>query len=187
MERFDPTLYDYGVPLLAHAKVYHLAHYKAIDPLRALALHHLLASLWRIDPVDPATGSHNIAGIAELAHYVYENTDHLDNNEEPLRRLVSDFIARNFSALESNSKMVDFLGEGGDVVTDVMRKVSRGGFVTSRSDSAARAPNRYVAKLFVSRFFARRFLGGRVIMNCYGDSSSLGAPTLICRTTTCTS
>lgn len=178
LERFDPALYDYGEVLLSHAKVYSLAHYKAIDTLRALALHHLLASLLRLDSVDPTTGSHNVVHIAELARYVYDNTDHLENHEEPVRRLVSNFIARNISALESNPKMADFLGEGGDVVTDVIGKVSRGCFVSLSSDSVSRAPNRYVSKLFVSDSIRDNVFLVGVKMNWYGDSLCPGDPTL---------
>lgn len=152
--RFDPAKYDYGDVLLSHAKVYHLAHYKEIYPLRALALQHLLVSLWRMDPIDPHTGSHNMVRIVELVRDVYDNTDHLENHEEPLRGLVSDYVARNFSSLQSLPKMADLLGEGGDLVMDITAKLARGpsaSWLHVCADSASRAPSRYIARLFVSR------------------------------------
>lgn len=150
---FDPAQYNYREVLLSHAKVYHLANHLALERLRTLALHHLLNTLSRIDPMVPASGSHLAGNIVDFARYVYANTDRLEIHEEPLRKLVSHFIGFNFSTLKSSPEMVRLLGEGGDIVMDVMvnvnnrQPVSRTPIVPA---TVTRSPNRYVAKLLVS-------------------------------------
>lgn len=142
--------YDYGDALLSHAKVYHLAHYKAIDPLRMQALQLLLDLLSRIDPMDVSSGSDNAGSIVDLARYVYDNTDNLENHEEPLRRLVSHFIASNFLALRSTSDIARLLGEGGDIVVDVMDNLYRGSPASLRSIRSDPNIPRYVSGIKVS-------------------------------------
>lgn len=149
LEGFNPAQYDYKEALLSHAKVYQLAHYKAIDPLQVYALELLRQTLRRIDPINPAKGAHNIVGVFELARNVYANTDHLENHVEPLRSLVSNFIARNFSALQSAPEMVHFLGEGGAIVLDVMATLSVG-LPMAIHPRPISSPTRYVSKLLVS-------------------------------------
>lgn len=135
--------------LLAHAKVYHLAHYKAIDPLRAMALGHVDRVLSEIDPVNSPVGS---VTFVDFIRYVYANTDHLDHHEEPLRSLVSNFVARNFNTLRSAPAIAKLLSEGGDIVMDVMVAVSRGPSLSLPSAaSVALYPTRYIQWLQVSR------------------------------------
>lgn len=143
--------YDYGDALLSHAKVYHLAHYKAIDALRMQALRHLLDFLSRIDPMEDSSGSDNAAGIVSLARYVYDNTDHLENHEEPLRRLISHFIASNFLALRSTSYLAQMLGEGGDIVVDVMDNLHRGTSVSLNPICSDPGGTRYISNISVRR------------------------------------
>lgn len=122
---FDPAIYNYGEALLAHAKVYHIAQYMEILPLQATALQHLLDTLSSMNPIVASSGSHNVGGIVELARYVYANTNHLENDEEPLRRLVSYFVASNFSVLKSTPDLGQLFIGGGDIVMDVMENVFR--------------------------------------------------------------
>lgn len=150
LEGFDPAKYDYKEALLSHAKVYQLAHYKAIDPLQVYALELLRQTLRRINPINSAKGAHNIVGVVELARNVYANTDHLENHVEPLRSLVSNFIARNFSALQLAPEMVHFLGEGGAIVLDVMAILSVGLPMAIHPRPMSSSPTRYVSKLLVS-------------------------------------
>lgn len=152
LRQFDLAQYDYGRALFADAKVYQLAHYKAIDALRALALQHLQKTLLSLDPVGAITGSHNLAALFELMRDVYANTDHLENRVEPLRAIVSTFITRNFSALQTHPTMLDLLGEGGDLVLDVLRKLSTGPIFPSPGLPVPlhSAPRRYIARLRVS-------------------------------------
>lgn len=123
LEKFDPSCYDYKEALLSHAKVYVLAHYKSIDSLQTLALQRLLMTLSRINPINPY--SHIALNIVDLVSYVYSNTDNPANSEEPLRRLISQFVALNFSALQTKEEVMELMGEGGDFVKDVMSKIGR--------------------------------------------------------------
>lgn len=123
LESFEPSQYDYKETLLSHAKVYALAHYKSVNVLRSLALKHLITTLSRISPVQP--NSHIILNVIDLVNYVYSHTDSLASSEEPLRRLVSQFAALNFTALYTKEEMVEFISEGGDFITDLMTKVNR--------------------------------------------------------------
>lgn len=158
LARFDPAKYDYGDTLLAHAKVYHLAHYKAIDKLRTMALQHLLDTLSRMDPVLPSSAAHNVGGIVGLAQYAYANTDRLEKHEEPLRRLVTHFIASNFLILKSTPDMGVLFSAGGDIVMDVMENVFRGppaavALETRPETSLTRRESvQYVSEICVSRF-----------------------------------
>lgn len=109
----------YPEGLLVHAKVY---HYKAIELLQAMALGHVDRALRKIDPVNSPVA---LVPFVEFIRYVYANTDHLDHHEEPLRSLVSNFVARNFKALRSAPAIAQLLCEGGDIVMDVMVAVSK--------------------------------------------------------------
>lgn len=142
--------YNYGDALLSHAKVYHLAHYKAIEALRMQALKHLLDFLSRIDPMEVCSGSDNAEGIVGLARYVYDNTDHLENHAEPLRRLISHFIASNYSALRSTPDLARLLGDGGDIVVDVMDNLHRGTSVSLKPICSDSDRDRYISNISVS-------------------------------------
>lgn len=138
----------YAEVLLAHAKVYHLAHYKAITTLQAMALGHVDRTLNKIDPVNSHVAS---VPFVDFIRYVYANTDHLDHHEEPLRSLVSNFVARNFQVLRSSTEISQLLSEGGDIVMDVMVAISSGLSLAQPSAvSVARRPPRYLQKLEVS-------------------------------------
>lgn len=123
LESFEPSQYDYKETLLSHAKVYALAHYKSVNLLRSLALKHLIATLSRISPIQP--NSHITLNVIDLVNYVYSHTDSLASSEEPLRRLVSQFAALNFTALYTKDEMAEFISEGGDFIKDLMTKVNR--------------------------------------------------------------
>lgn len=123
LEYFEPSEYDYKEVLLTHAKVYALAHYKSVNLLRSLALKRLLMTLSRISPVQAS--SHIALNVIDLVNYVYAHTDALASTEEPLRRLVSQFAALNFTALHTRDEMAEFIAEGGDFVKDLMAKVCR--------------------------------------------------------------
>lgn len=123
LEYFEPSQYDFKKALLSHAKVYALAHYKSVNLLRILALKRLLATLSRISPIQP--NSHITLNIIDLINYVYSHTDYLASSEEPLRKLVSQFAALNFTALYTKDEMAEFIAEGGDFVKDLMGKVNR--------------------------------------------------------------
>lgn len=152
LDCLDPARYDYGEALLSHAKVYHLACDKAIGPLCTQALQHLLDSLSRIDRIESSNSSKNVGGVVDLTRYVYENIPHLDYHAEPLRRLISHFIASNYLALKSSPELAQLLGEGGDIVADVMDCLYRGTpapMSSIRPGSGNHNGTRYISNLCV--------------------------------------
>lgn len=123
LEAFDPADYDFEKVLLLHAKVYVLANYKGVEFLKVLALKRVLLVLLRLQPLK--TASHIVRNVAEFAGYVYANTDHLTESEEPLRQLASHFIVLNVVPFEKEPRAVRLMAEGGDLVTDIMSKLCR--------------------------------------------------------------
>lgn len=117
--------YDYGTVLLAHARVYALAQYKDVTALRVLSLERLLMTLSSIHLYESCLDDHIAASIVGLLYYVYSHTDSPQNLEEPMRRVVSQFAALNFMALQEKQGMGDLLGEGGDLARDLMKKFRR--------------------------------------------------------------
>lgn len=116
---------DYKAVLAAHAKVYALAQYKDIVALKALSLERLLVTLVSIHSNESCLDDHIAASIVELLEYVYSHTDSPGESEEPMRRVVSQFAALNFQALQSGAQMGELMREGGDFVKDLMGKVCR--------------------------------------------------------------
>ncbi|KAL0631728.1 hypothetical protein Q9L58_009403 [Maublancomyces gigas] len=125
---FDPSDCDFEGILLAHAKVYALANSKSVITLQTLALRRLLLTLSHLHPLQPH--SHISKNIVDFARYVYASklsmiTDYLGSSEESLKKLTSQLIALNFAAFQSEPRAVELIAEGGDLVRDVMAKVSR--------------------------------------------------------------
>lgn len=114
---------DFKEPLLLHARLYVLAKSHSIISLKALAYMRLFTTLLAMDGLEH--GSHLLANIADLSRYAYENTHAPISSQEPLRKLVSQFIALNFEAWQTYPEGVRFMSQGGDLVTDVMGKVCR--------------------------------------------------------------
>lgn len=123
---FDPTEYNFEEVFLTHAKIYALALKLEIEALCALAIRRLLRTLVDIGSVganSPVKGS-----FIALARYTYSSTS---NSEDPLRRIVSQFAALNFTALQSQ-KLRELIREGGDFASDLMEKASRRLVVTEK-------------------------------------------------------
>lgn len=152
LECFAPDQHDYKSALLSHSTVYALARYKAVDSLQVLALRRLMMTLSSISPIRP--DSRLPSGVIDLVKYVYSHTDALNSSEEPLRRLISQFAALNFPALQTGVEFAELMSEGGDFVNDLMVKVSRrlvaaerGLGVSMASDSGSL---RFVSRIRVS-------------------------------------
>lgn len=121
--KFRPLGHDYKKVLLVHADVYELAQYKDVVALQSLSLDNLLMTLMSIGPLEP--GTHLAAGFVEFLDHVYSHTNTLMGSEEPMRRVVSQLAALHFPALLQTKEMEKLMGQGGDLVRDLMRKVSR--------------------------------------------------------------
>lgn len=120
---YPPATHNYRLVFLAHAKVYALAQLQGVRALQNMALQRLSAVLVTIWSVDH--GSHLVQNIVELLDYVYTHTNTPADTEEPMRKVVSQFVALNFPALQSEEAMRTIMKQGGDLVGDLMEKVCR--------------------------------------------------------------
>lgn len=123
LENVDTTEFNFEETLLAHATVYTLAHYKSIEALKALAHGRLSHTLLKLHPF--RHNLHLAGNIAILASYVYANTDTLTSSQEPMRRIVSQYVALNFEAWQVNPVAEQMMCRGGDFVKDVLQKICR--------------------------------------------------------------
>ena len=115
----------FGGMLLVHAKVYALAGYRAIEGLSELALDRLLRTLWVFQTTlhfPQKTGC-----IAELVSYVYENTYSRfgKQEQEPMRRAVTRFIALELTKLNSKGEISELMSSYGDFARDLLSDLTR--------------------------------------------------------------
>ena len=119
--------------LLAHAKLYSLADYMLLPRLQAQVFQRLKAVLLFMHtcyllPKDfslPPKGKQPvILNIVTLIRYVYANTVRLVSEEEPLRELISTFVALNYDKFRDDGGVVrKFMGQGGDFQEDLYDKM----------------------------------------------------------------
>jgi len=115
---------DFSATFLMHARLYHIATYHNISALQFFSLEKLLQNLLHIDPLIAKTPV--VDNVVELVRYLYGNIPARPENSEPARKMVSTFVAKNMAAFaESGVETETLLGEGGDFVVDVCRKVVR--------------------------------------------------------------
>lgn len=117
---YPPETHDYHDFLLAHARVYVLAHSLGIETLQSFAYQRLLAILSDFEPIAP--GSNVAVNIVELLYYVYTKTD---TEGDPMRRLVTQFAALNFPALQRTDELKERVRQGGELAADLLEKVCR--------------------------------------------------------------
>lgn len=132
LERVDTENFDFKELFLVHATVYTLAQFKSIAPLKALAHSRLSRTLLKLHPL--GRNPHLATSLVSLATYVYANTDSLTSSEEPLRRVVSQYVALNFARWQEEPAAVQMMCTGGDFVIEVLGKICRrlgGGVVGS--------------------------------------------------------
>lgn len=123
LELFNPSEHDFGETLLAHAKVYALAVYTAVDLLRALARKRVFLTLLRLQ--NASHHAHISRTIVSFASYIYKQTTPPTRSEEPIRRLTSHFFAMNMAALRSVPEAMNLIAEGGDFARDLISKLCR--------------------------------------------------------------
>lgn len=121
----DPSKHDYQCALLAHAKLYCLAQYEEVEALEGLTLQRLLKTLMPLRPTE--SSPHLATNVVQLLKYVYRHTKPPGpaSGEEPMRRIVSQFAALNFPALQGTEDMKGVIQEGGEFLNDVLNKVCR--------------------------------------------------------------
>lgn len=116
------TSAENGFTLLQDAKLYTLAQYLQLSDLKRLAFHNMQDVLRSLNSLPPDTTL--VTKIVSLIQYTYAHTDSLASSEEPLRKLVSTFVASKL-ALLSGPKFDSLMAEGGDFAVDVMSQTRR--------------------------------------------------------------
>lgn len=108
---------DHHNVLLAHAKVYALSQSLEVHILSSMAYHRVLGILESLHTITP--DSHIRLNVVELLDYVYAHPDY------PMRKLVSQFVAWNFTAMQGLEEMKELMSRGGQLAVELMAKVSR--------------------------------------------------------------
>lgn len=129
---------DFEAALLTHAKLYALADYMLLPALQAQIFQRLKALFLFISA--PAYTSSSgaatlslplgntpvIGNIITLIQYVYANTTRLESEDEPLRELISTFIALHYDQFDDEGgEVLEFMAQGGEFQGDVHDKVRR--------------------------------------------------------------
>ena len=109
--------HDYSKVLLSHASLYVLGDFQLIDSLKALALFKLHKTLcaFQLD-------NENIGDITDLARYAYsEEGKGFDEGIGGLRGLVCQYMAIHAVELSLDTKFMNLLAEGGQIVKDFFK------------------------------------------------------------------
>ena len=105
---------------LCHAQLYVFADAQDIQELKTLALEELHAVLAVFELHLERT-----IDVLDLLHYVYDNTVSPLHGEEPLRRLMSDYVSFEMDTLMLDGRFCDLiLVDGGDMLADFMSSVA---------------------------------------------------------------
>ncbi|KAI4169769.1 MAG: hypothetical protein LQ346_008934 [Caloplaca aetnensis] len=122
-----------GYTLLPDARVYVLAHYLQLDGLQRLAFHRIQDVLVRWGGRED--GEEILEKVVEVVGYVYVNTitttgteeeggKEVEKEEEPLRNLLSSFVAKEFREFHG-PEFEGLVFEGGEFMVDMVRKIAR--------------------------------------------------------------
>lgn len=119
-QEFPHQSFSYWEPLLAHVEVYSFANYHLLSGLQELALQRTIITLRKLDcTVESAEQE-----LANIIEFVYDNVPVGSNGEEPMRKLLCQYAAANYTSLLHGSFEV-FITGGGDFTRDLARKLSR--------------------------------------------------------------
>lgn len=116
---FDPSEHDFEEVFLAHAKIFALAWEFDVEALQKLAVQRLLRTFINIDSFQPDWPV--ASNFVELARYAYCGNNPADND---LRKIVSQFAALNFTALQTDEMKV-LIEQSGGFARDLTAKVCR--------------------------------------------------------------
>lgn len=105
---------------LCHAQLYVFAYAQDIQELKTLALEELHAVLAVFELHLERT-----IDVLDLLNYVYDNTVNPLHGEEPLRRMMSDYVNFETDTLMLDGRFSDLiLVDGGDMLADFMSSVA---------------------------------------------------------------
>lgn len=109
--------HSYSDVFLSHASLYVLGDVQAIDPLKALALFKLHKTLCTFE-----LDSENIGDITDLARYAYSGEEKdFDGANGGLRGLVCQYMAIHAKELAVDTKFMNLLAGGGQIVKDFFK------------------------------------------------------------------
>lgn len=115
---------DYGATFSTHAEIYVMGRHYMLDELSNMAWDRLRAVLKTIDR--PIAGSGVITNVMDLILDTYDKISNPNGDEEPLRELISTFVALQFTAFQG-SAMEDWVNSDNstarDFIADLMGKL----------------------------------------------------------------
>ncbi|KIW81841.1 hypothetical protein Z517_04867 [Fonsecaea pedrosoi CBS 271.37] len=112
--------FSYWEPLLTHLDVYSFAKYHLLSELQEIALQRSIITLRKMD----CTVEFAEQEVSKAVEFVYANIPADRGNEEPMRKLLSQFAAINYTSLMHGS-FEALITRGGDFALDLARKLSR--------------------------------------------------------------
>lgn len=115
---FPHETFSYREALLAHVEVYHFAKDYLLMELQELALQRMMVTLGKLD----CSVKHAEEELTEVVGFVYDNISCDQDGQEPMRKLVSQFVAFHFTSLLHGS-FEELVGRGGDFGLDLARKL----------------------------------------------------------------
>ncbi|KAJ9227415.1 hypothetical protein DTO271D3_1426 [Paecilomyces variotii] len=116
----DPDV-GIGAAIIIHAKVYSFAHRFLLPQLEELALQRLTQVLILLDESETRS---LFSYLADAVHIIYDTTPSAKVQQNPARKLLSQFVALRFTALAGES-LDALMAEGGDFAVDVTKKLTR--------------------------------------------------------------
>ncbi|KAL8929962.1 MAG: hypothetical protein Q9208_001106 [Pyrenodesmia sp. 3 TL-2023] len=123
---WGPDELDYEATFLTHAELYAMANHYMLDELKSMAWQRLRAVLVSVGK--PKPWSPVVDNTVALIKYAYEHTGSSDDSEEPLRMLLSSFVAlhlTSFKGYEVDDLMLSREAANRDFVLELMGKVTQ--------------------------------------------------------------
>jgi hypothetical protein len=117
--RNDALMCDF-TEAFCHVRLYAFAEHYQVKSLKNLALRKLHKAL-----MDTIFHSLRVSELVQLLKLAYQSTPDLSPREEPLRDLLTYYVAWNFEALAPMKDLQSLLEAGGTSVNDICQKVCR--------------------------------------------------------------
>ncbi|OCK78443.1 hypothetical protein K432DRAFT_92432 [Lepidopterella palustris CBS 459.81] len=119
-KNFKDRGHNAGPSVFVHAKVYSFAHRYFFSELEKLALQRLTQILH----LAPCEQTSLFPGLADAIRHIYGTTPGPEIQENPARKLLSQYVAINYTNL-SGEKLDKLVSEGGEFMIDVSNKLTR--------------------------------------------------------------
>ncbi|GKZ32509.1 hypothetical protein AbraIFM66950_001978 [Aspergillus brasiliensis] len=106
--------------IMVHAKVYCFAHRYCVRELEAFALQRLTKVLITINAETETVFPY----LTDAIRVVYDSTPSAGLQDNPARKLLSQYVALNYTMLQSES-LDQLMAEGGEFIVDLSHKMAR--------------------------------------------------------------